>query len=172
MNPIRHRVGLVTLLLVSLLAATSFFPHFRMFGVVPDVIILAVAAVAAREGAEVGATFGFAAGLGFDLFLEVPLGLSALSYTVVGYAVGTLHTGLMRSTWWIAPLLGGAASIAAGVIFVSFGIILGQDHLFTSRTFLVIPTRGLYDAVLALLMFPLTSVLLGPAQDELSPYPA
>lgn len=170
MNPLRRRVGTATLMLVVLLAQTALLPHLRFVGVVPDVMILAVAAVAAREGAEVGAVFGFTAGALIDLFLEVPLGLSALSYTVVGYGIGTLHTGLMRSTWWIAPLLGGAASAAGGAIFVLVGVILGEEHLLAVRSFVVIPTRAIADAALALAVFPLTSRLLGPAEDELSPY--
>lgn len=170
MNPLRRRVGLVTLMLVVLLVQTAFFPHVRLFGVVPDVMVLAVAAVAAREGAEVGAGFGFTAGVLIDLFLEVPVGLSALSYTLVGYGIGILHTGLMRSTWWVGPALGGTASLAAGTIFVLVGVILGQDHLLAARSFMVIPTRAVYDAGLALAVFPLTSRLLGPAEDELSPY--
>lgn len=172
MNLVRRRVGMVTLLSIVLLAETAFFPHTRVVGVVPDVMILAVAAVAAREGAEMGAGFGFAAGVLIDLFLEVPVGLSALSYTVVGYGVGTLHTGIMRSTWWIAPLLGGAASLAAGTIFVLTGIILGEEHLLSLRSAFIIPMRAIYDAGLALLVFPLTARLLGPAEDELSPYEA
>lgn len=170
MNPVRHRVGVLTLLLVVLLAETALFPHVRLFGVVPDVMVLAVAAIAAREGAEIGATFGFAAGVLIDLFLEVPVGLSALSYSLVGYAIGTLHTGLMRSTWWMGPVLGGTASLAAGTIFVLVGIILGQDHLLAARSAVVVPSRALYDAALALLVFPLTSRLLGPTEDALSPY--
>lgn len=170
MNPLRRRVGMVTLLTAGLLAETTFFPHVRLFGVVPDVLVLAVVAVAAREGAEVGAAFGFAAGVLIDLFLEVPVGLSALSYTLVGYAIGTMQTGLMRSSWWLAPLLGGVGSLAAGTIFVLGGVILGQDHLLAVRSFVVIPSRAVYDAGLALLVFPLASRLLGPAEDELSPY--
>lgn len=170
MNPLRRRIGMVTLMVVALLVETAFFSHVRLFGVVPDVMVLAVAAVAAREGAEVGAAFGFTAGVLIDLFLEVPVGLSALCYTVVGYAIGTMQTGLMRSTWWLGPLLGGVASLAAGLLFVLVGIILGQEYLLAVRSFVVLPTRALYDAALALAVFPLTSRLLGPAEDELSPY--
>lgn len=170
MNPLRRRAGMVTLLLVVWLAETAFFPYVRLFGVVPDIVVVAVAAVAAREGAEVGAAFGFAAGVIVDLFLEVPLGLSALSYTIVGYGIGTLHTGLMRATWWTGPLLGGAASLTAGLVFVLVGIILGQEHLLAVRSFVVIPSRAVYDALLAFLIFPVAGRLLGPAADELSPY--
>src|SRR5207248_5352878 len=37
---------------------------------------------------RVGAAFGFAAGLGADLFLATPPGTAALAYTMVGHVVG------------------------------------------------------------------------------------
>lgn len=169
MNPLRRRAGMLTLLLVALVAQTTFFPHVRVFGIVPDVMLLAVVAVAAREGSEVGVVFGFAAGVSIDLFLEVPLGLSALSYVIVGHAIGLFHRGFLRARWWLGPALGGSASLAAGLLFVLVGTILGQVHLLALRTVVVIPARALCDAILAIVVFPLTSRLLGPADDELAP---
>lgn len=170
MSPLRHRLGQLALLLIVLLAQLTFFPQVRLFGVVPDVMIVAVAAVAVREGPDGGAVFGFVAGVSIDLFLEVPVGLSALAYSVVGYGVGLLQTGLLRSTWWLAPALGGSASLVGGLIFVLTALILGQEHLFAIRTFVIVPTRALYDAVLALAVFPLANRLLGPGDDELIPH--
>lgn len=170
MNPLRRRLGEVGLLLAALLAQTSLFPQLRLFGVVPDVMVLAVVTVAAREGAEAGAAYGFAAGALIDLFLEVPLGLSALAYSVVGYGVGMLQTGLMRSTWWIGPALGGAGALASGLIFVLVGIILGQEHFLSLRSFGVIPAQALYAAVLALAGYPLASWALGPGDEAVAPY--
>lgn len=170
MNPLRHRLGQVALLMTVLLAQLAFFPHVRLFGVVPDVMVVAVAAVAVREGPEAGAVFGFVAGVLIDLFLEVPVGLSALAYSVVGYGVGLLQTGVLRSAWWLSPAIAGSASLVGGLIFVLTALILGQEHLFATRTFVILPTRALYDAVLSLAIFPLANRLLGPAEDELVPY--
>jgi rod shape-determining protein MreD len=162
MNLVRRRVGIGTLMLVALLAQTVFFPYLKVVGVLPDVMVVATVAVAVRRGAETGALFGFGAGVAIDLFLEVPIGLSALSYTVVGYAVGSIQTGLLRERWWLVPLLGGAGSLAAGVVFVVVGLVMGQEYLFSLRTFLVLPPRALYDAVLSLAVFPLAARLIGP----------
>lgn len=170
MNPLRHRLGQVALVMTVLLAQLTFFPQVRLFGVVPDVMVVAVAAVALREGPDAGAVFGFVAGVLIDLFLEVPLGLSALAYSVVGYGVGLLQSGLLRSAWWLAPAIGGSASLVGGLIFVLSALILGQEHLFAVRTFVIVPTRAFYDALLALAIFPLTNRLLGPTEDDLSPY--
>lgn len=170
MSPVRRRVGMGTLLLLALLAQTAFFPHVRPWGVVPDVMVLAVAAVAVREGAEIGAVFGFAAGVLIDLFLEVPVGLSAFAYAVVGYGVGMVQTGLLRPQWWMSPAIGGTASLVAGLIFVLAAMILGQEYLFSVRTFVVIPARAAYDALLAIAVFPVASRLMGPADETVAPY--
>ena len=66
------------------------FPHLRIFGVVPDLGLVLAVAVAYRLGPEAGALTGFAAGLGYDLFLETPLALSALSYALTAYAIGVV----------------------------------------------------------------------------------
>lgn len=170
MNPVRRRLGIVTLVIVALLAQTAFLPHLRLFGIVPDAVIVAVVAVAAREGPEVGALAGFGAGATIDLFLEVPLGLSALAYVLVGYGMGVVRSDFLRERWWLAPLLAGSGSLAAGLIFVLAGVILGEDHLLTLRTFTVIPVRALYDAGLSLVVFPLASRLMGPLEDAVASY--
>jgi len=47
----------------------------------PDVLLVGVTAVAAGRGPRAGAAFGFASGLGADLFLATPPGTSALAFT-------------------------------------------------------------------------------------------
>jgi hypothetical protein len=75
--------------LVTVLAAhVALAPHFGLLGAAPDLPLVAVVAVAAGRGARPGAAFGFAAGLGADLFLATPFGTSALAYTLVGHIVG------------------------------------------------------------------------------------
>jgi hypothetical protein len=76
-------------LLLSLLAAhAALVPHLAVWEVAPDLPLVGVAAVAVGRGPRAGAAFGFAAGLGADLFLATPVGTSALAYTVVGQLLG------------------------------------------------------------------------------------
>ena len=51
-------------------------------------LLLAISAGIAA-GPEWGALTGFIAGIAFDLVLQTPFGLSALSYCIVGYLVGS-----------------------------------------------------------------------------------
>ena len=94
------------MIVVCVVLQTTLFTHLRIDGVGPDVGLVAVLAVAYEDGADTGAIFGFLMGLAIDLFLTTPLGLSALSFAVTGYAVGVFQAGVVRTTPWLAPLLG------------------------------------------------------------------
>src|SRR5581483_11968936 len=88
----------------------SVFPHLRLLGAVPDLGLLLTVTVGFNLGPEAALLTGFGTGLAYDLFLETPLGLSALAYALTGYAVGILQTGVIRSPRWVSPFLGGITS--------------------------------------------------------------
>ncbi len=92
----RIRLGLV--IVVCVVLQTTLFTHLRIDGVGPDIGLVAVLAVAYEDGADTGAIFGFLMGLAMDLFLTTPLGLSALSFAITGYAVGVFQAGVVRTT--------------------------------------------------------------------------
>ena len=87
--PVLRRVAPLAAVWLTAVAATAgLAPHLAVRGVEPDVLLVTAVAVAVGRGARAGAAFGFAAGLGADLFLATPLGTSALAYTLVGHVVG------------------------------------------------------------------------------------
>jgi rod shape-determining protein MreD len=92
-------------------------PHLAVRGLQPDLLLVAVAAVAAGRGARAGAAFGFAAGLGADLFVATPLGTSALAYTLVGHLVG-------RSSQRRPP--GNAAALRRSVTLAFLAVATGR----------------------------------------------
>ena len=125
MNPVRLGVWI----LVTLVVQVSLFSRFSMDGARPDVMVLVVVAAAFVMGPERGATVGFVAGLAFDVVLTTPFGLSALVYTLVGWGAGSVGLSLVRTSWWIAPMLFGLASGAAMVVYAVVGEIFGQATL-------------------------------------------
>ena len=94
------------------------FTHLRIDGVAPEVGLVCVLAVAYEDGADTGAIFGFLMGLSMDLFLTTPLGLSAMSYAITGYGVGVFQAGIVRTTPWLAPILGGIGGLVGGLVFI------------------------------------------------------
>ncbi len=154
------RLGLLLVFLTVL--QTSLMPHLRVFGVVPDLGLVAAVALAVTFGPELGAGFGFAAGLAADLFLQTPLGLSAFAFGATGFVVGVLQGRLARPAWWIRPAIAMVSGVMAGVIFVGLGALVGQSQLWALDSIRTILLAAVYDGVAAIVIFPLTVAVAHP----------
>lgn len=142
------RAGLVVL--VALVLHTSVFPQLRVADVRPDLMLLLAGLGGLAAGPQVGAVFGFACGLAVDLVLQTPLGLSALTFALIGYAVGTFQGVLLRSAVWLTPAVAAAASAIGVLAFALVGAVLGQGHLLTPAVFTVMGVVAMLNAVLAI----------------------
>jgi rod shape-determining protein MreD len=142
------RLRLPLMLLAALLLQTSVLVRLRVFGVMPDFMLLVAVAAGLTAGATRGAALGFASGMVIDLFLPTPLGLSALVFTLVGYGVGVANTGVLRSAWYIPMLTAGGASVAGVVLYAVAGSMLGEPML-TGHLVTIALVVGVSNAVLA-----------------------
>jgi rod shape-determining protein MreD len=162
----RARLGVLIVLLVIL--QVTVFPHLRIAGVVPDLGLVAAIAVGFREGPEAGAIVGFAGGLAYDLFLSTPLGLSALSYALVGYFVGVVEGGLMRVPAWLPTVLGFIGGLAGGLVFIGIGVLVGVDAVKGLHGVETVALAAVYDAILAPIVFFLVNRALGSEESARS----
>jgi len=118
------KVALVIFVAVAL--QTTVIAPLSIGGARGDVILLVAIAAGLESDAQRGAIIGFAAGLTFDLLLNTPVGLSALTCCLVGYVVGSFQGSVLRTTWWI-PVLGTVVASAIGVVlFAVLDVVLGQ----------------------------------------------
>jgi rod shape-determining protein MreD len=150
------RLKLPVLVLVALLVHAQLLPDVRVAGVQPDLMLLVAVAGGIAAGPSAGAVLGFSVGLLADLlFLETPLGLSAMVFCLVGYGVGLLQAGVLRASWWL-PIVTSLVACAAGeVLFALVGALFGERQLVTGRLPLVAGVVGLLDAALAVVVVPL-----------------
>jgi rod shape-determining protein MreD len=135
--------------LAALVLQVCLLARFSFDGARPDVMVLLAVAAGFVAGPERGAIVGFAAGLAFDVVLATPFGLSALVYTLVGYAVGVLGGNVIRASWWISPLLVAVASAAAMVLYALVGEVLGQATLKGPPLTAIVVVVSALNAVLA-----------------------
>src|SRR3954469_19576553 len=127
MSNARAKVPFVVLLF--LVVELTVLDRLRVFGAGPDIMLLLAVVAGIEGGPRVGALFGFAAGIILDLFLETPMGLSALVFCLVGYAVGNIQGGVLRAAWWIP--------------------VVSQPHLVTSHLLVVAAVVGIFNALVA-----------------------
>ncbi len=143
------------LLIISLVVLqTALFPSLRIWDAAPELLLIATIAVAYDRGAETGAAFGFVSGIAIDCFLSSPLGVSALAFSLVGYGVGVFQSGLVRSSRWMAPILGGLGGLAGGFLWICIASIAGSEDLFTTTSLRIVVISAVYDALMAIVIFP------------------
>lgn len=143
------RVRLTTALLLVLFVHLTALADIRLAGVRPDAPLLIAVVAGLTAGPERGAVTGFFAGLLADLFLPSPFGLSALVYCLVGFAVGSFQTGILRSAWWIPVLTAFGGSAAGIVLYAVLGATVGETEMVGPRLPLIALLVGLMNAALA-----------------------
>ena len=137
------------ILLVAVVLHTAVFPQLRVFGVAADVLVLTAIATGLAAGADRGAAVGFGAGLLADCFLQTPFGLSALTYSLVGYGVGAFQATVLHRGRWITMLTALVASGLGVALFAAIGTVLGQDDLVTLRLLVVAGVVAVVNTAMA-----------------------
>lgn len=142
-------VGLVVM--SAALLQTSFLPFLALSGFRPDLLLLVTIGFALHDGAMTGLRVGFAGGVLTDLLLNAaPIGLTALVYIGIAYAVGVAKPYLAPESA-TAPLLLGSTGTLLGVAgYGTLGLLLGEFNY----TFELVLQSALVSAVYALLLAP------------------
>lgn len=147
--PALARVKLGLVLATLLILHTTVMTQLRLFGIMPDVMLLTSIAAALVGGPALGAQVGFAAGMASDLFLATPMGLSALTFCLVAYATGLVSSGLQTSTRILVAGVAAGASAAGVVLFALFWTMLGGPHVLSLRLVLVVLVVAVVNAAMS-----------------------
>lgn len=155
------RLRLPLVVVTALLLHTTVLSHLRLAGVTPDIMLLVAVAGGLSGGPGTGALVGFASGMAIDLFLQTPLGLSALVFSLVGYSVGTIHNALLKAAWWIPVVTAFGATAAGEALYGLAGTVVGDRQVLLSELALIVPIVALVNAALAPFVIRVVSWAVG-----------
>jgi rod shape-determining protein MreD len=145
----------ITALKVALVVFTAVLLQVSVVARLPiadlrgDIVLLIAIAAGLESDGEHGAIVGFVAGLTFDLLLDTPVGLSALSYCLVGFVVGTFQGAVLRATWWIPVLATVLASALGVLIFALLDQVLGQATVEVTRLPAIVAVVAVLNGILS-----------------------
>ena len=144
------------LLVVALALQSTLLAQATVLGVIPQLVLVVVVCFAYLDGERVGVVTGFFAGLLQDLLpFPTVIGLTALVYLLVGYAVGILRQYAPADSVWTPVFVVALASAVAEFGYAGLSIILGEPWVGLGYTARVAGLVVLYNTLLTPFVFPL-----------------
>lgn len=152
---VRRVLSLAAIVVTALLLQSTVFSQLRLLGVRPELLYLVTIVIALLEGPNEGAAVGFAGGLTQDFLMNQPKGITALTLTLLGYAVGMMRQ-FITSPSPLLPTVVVAVGTAAGIIFYEVvSLLLGNLDVSMTYGLKVALLTALYNAVLTPILYPL-----------------
>lgn len=152
----------LALVVVAVILQTTMFGDGRIqpFGAAPNIVTLVVIATVRYLDPEPGILIGFTAGLLLDLLGGSPLGLWAMSLTVVAFV--TLRVRRRADEGWLIVAVGiFGLTLLGQVLFAVGGTLFGQRTLNNPSVVQTMILPSLYNTLLAALVLPGVTKLMG-----------
>lgn len=149
------------ILLIFLVLQSTILHKIALEGAKPDLVLLAVAYLANKNGKMAGQTYGFVSGLIEDFLSVSPLGFNGFLNTIVGFLYGLTSETFFIDQVIIPMIMGGVATLIKGVGISFLAGLFNLENLhfnLFSITFLV--EIG-YNMVLAPFLFALLGLFKG-----------
>ena len=141
----------IAVVAVALLAQLTFVSRLALpGGAGPDLVLLAVVALALTGGPLPGLLTGFLAGLALDVAPPAShtIGQYALVFCVVGYACGRL-AGLGDASPALYVAISAAAAAVGAALHAALGVMLSDPEVTWAAVRHVLPPSLIYDVILS-----------------------
>jgi rod shape-determining protein MreD len=152
---IRRILVVVGIILTALLLQSTVFSQLRLVGVKPELVYAVTVLVAILEGPNQGAVVGFVGGMAQDFLLNAqPKGLTALTLTLLGYALGMIRTYVVSPSPLLPAMLVGVGTAVGVAFYQTLAFLLGQLSESVGYALQVTVLTGAYGAILTPIVFP------------------
>jgi rod shape-determining protein MreD len=169
-----RNAALVALVGLAIVVQAVVFRYVSVDGVVPNLALVLVVAVAISRGSQFAAVFGFGAGLLLDFAppADHVAGRWALALVLVGYLAGRVRQDARDSPLALVGLVGAMSFIGTSIYALS-GVLLSDGALPVDLTLRVIVISVLWDVMLAPFLVPLLLRLVDRLDSDpmASPWP-
>jgi rod shape-determining protein MreD len=151
---VRRTLLLSVVIVTALLLQTTVFADVRLLGARPELMFLLTISFAILEGPASGAITGFAGGMAQDFLLDQPKGITALTLTLLGYAVGLLRQYIVSPSPVLPVLLVAGGTFVGELFYGLVAFLLGQLDVTALYLFRIAALSAVYNAILTPLVYP------------------
>jgi rod shape-determining protein MreD len=153
---IRRTFWFAAIIITAVLLQSTVFEQMRLLGVKPELMYLITIVIAIMEGPQEGALVGFAGGMTQDFMLNTPKGITALTLTLVGYAMGMARQYIVSPSPLLPTMLVAIGTALGTGFYQIVRLLLGQlpdESLGTGIKVSLL--AAVYGAILTPILYPL-----------------
>lgn len=134
---------------------TSVFTGIALAGVVPDLLLILVVAVAFMRGRIPAMFTGFFCGILIDCCYSSTIGLFALMYLIIGYLTGFAHRIYDENDYTLPLILTGGAELIYNLIYyLIFYLLSGKLNIGFYLVRFMIP-KIIYTVLISVVLYKL-----------------
>ena len=142
-------------ILLLYLMQTSVFTSFALAGVVPDLLLIPVVAIAFTRGSNKGMATGFVCGLMIDLTYSSFIGLFALMYLLIGFLTGFAHKIYDENDYTIPVILISVSELIYNLLYYVFFYFLNGKLNFGFYLYRFMIPKVIYTVLISLILYRL-----------------
>lgn len=117
----------ILILLLNFIFQTTILPHLSVMGVVPNTSLIIIVIIALLRGKYSGAFTGLIAGLLQDMMFSKVIGINALIYFLIGYAVGLLDDKVFKENLVLPFVTILISTFTYHILYYLFMIFLSRE---------------------------------------------
>jgi rod shape-determining protein MreD len=156
----RRILSIAVVIVTALLLQSTVFAQMKLLGVKPELMYLVTIIVAILEGPREGAVVGFVGGMAQDFLLNTPKGITALTLTLLGYAMGLARQYIVSPSPLLPTALVAAGTFIGTAFWQVMATLLGQYDEPLGYAVKVCLLTALYGAILTPIFYPLLRRML------------
>lgn len=156
----RRVLSIAVVIVTALLLQSTVFAQMKLLGVKPELMYLVTIIVAILEGPREGAVVGFVGGMAQDFLLNTPKGITALTLTLLGYAMGLARQYIVSPSPLLPTVLVAAGTFIGTAFWQVMATLLGQYDEPLGYAVKVCLLTALYGAILTPIFYPLLRRML------------
>ncbi len=146
-------IAVIIQVIVLYLLQTSVFTSFALAGVVPDLLIIPVIAVAFTRGPNKGMMTGFICGLLVDFTYSSFLGLFALMYLVIGFITGYANKIYDENDYTLPVILVSISELLYNLMYYIFFYFLKGKLNFGFYLYRFMIPKVIYTVLISLILY-------------------
>lgn len=114
-------------IVISIVLESAFFPFITLAGVVPNLTMILVICLALRQDNDKGALIGFAAGLTKDIVVGRMIGVSGITFMLIGYFIGKYNHKIFPDHLTTPLILTMIGTLFHESVYLMFVFFMGHE---------------------------------------------